>query len=578
MQSHQSNSGFMWSGELSSRVATLRKEIINKLSILGFDNTDQILLHLCDKIAPTNQLNNMSTCQKKIAEYNLLKILSSHLNWLVHSNLFIDLVSLMKLKAEKYACESALKLTLICKDQASLNQIHSGITATKSVLDNYLSENKHQYDLTVDDSKLDKILGYLLMLNLNKLSYLEAIFIAYSKTQFNLENKVYQHAKIYAHFVAAHEKASFDSAYSTQRRHMLYSAGLLETCLQRDPEEVLKYDAQMASSQVDKNQLLSVISEMDESNVIIVDIGPAGGATFRSVVAMSCDYPSKNISYVGVEYDKCELKNLNELLNRYTVNSRTPKELLKSAHFIEGNALELNDVLCSIKSTIHMNHNDYISIVLSSVIHEIYSYCEYVKSLTVNTRDIITMTEGVTPRCNPEVVYKVYYEAIAAVVGHPAGGCLNIRDGVMYKKPHELVTFVLHNQAWVSMFLAFLNDKKYAHLKNDIDCSSIKVGERIVLEAKFVQEFMLKAGWGPESFGNEINEVYCYLTLADHLKLLQRAAKELDAVINISVAKEYTQAGYKEHINDSRITILSGFNESEGFPPTNMILNVSCKR
>jgi hypothetical protein len=68
------------------------------------------------------------------------------------------------------------------------------------------------------------------------------------------------------------------------------------------------------------------------------------------------------------------------------------------------------------------------------------------------------------------------------------------------------------------------------------------------------------------------------MNLADHLKLLERASTSLNINLDVVVAKEYAQEGYKQHINDNHITILSGFNESQGFPPTNMILKLFCKR
>jgi hypothetical protein len=248
--------------------------------------------------------------------------------------------------------------------------------------------------------------------------------------------------------------------------------------------------------------------------------------------------------------------------------------LLKYAYFVEGNALELSTVLTSIKQKNEETKSQFFSIVLSSVIHEIYSYCPYGAPL-IYGEDIATMTSVISSQYNPETVYKIYYEALKSISEHQAGGSLNIRDGVMYKNPEELVSFTLNNDSWIAMFKAFLNDVKYSHLKKNIDLDSIIIGLTITLKAKYVQEFMLKANWGPGSFGNEINEVYCYMTLEDHIKLIHRAAKQLNININIPLAKEYTQEGYREHINQNKMTILSGFKANDPqFPPTNMVIRV----
>jgi len=568
-----------------SEYERLLENISIKLKELGFYNATQTLYHLQNKVLKKEEMLSISSEQKntpqadilKNIQINILKLIAHNFEFLKNDEYFHGVVSLMTAKTKKFSCESVLKLALFCHSNKIIQtiylQIKDSIDTTYSRLPSILSITKEE---------INKIFGYLLLLNLNKYSYMQIAFFSLTKdSKFNMIDKVKLHSVCYASFVIANHFASFDAKYSQKRREILYNAQLLETHLQRDPEEVEVYDAQMASSQTDKDKLLTDIQLGGDNNknIIVIDIGPAGGATFKSVLATAYQANKEyKIGYYGIEYDQNELINLNDLLNNYTFNNLSYKEILSFANFIQGNALELSQIIESI-TTKNKNEmeNQFLSIVFSSVIHEIYSYCPYHVPIK-NTMDITTMTAMIASQYNPETIYKIYYEGLKTISEHPGKGSLNIRDGVMYKNPTEIVCFTLNNKAWVNLFLEFINDKKYCHLKDKISFESIVVGNSIKLEAKYVQEFMLKANWGPESFGNEINEVYCYLTLNDHIRLLQKAASELNINIDIPIRTEYTQQGYVQHINENKMSIISGFEKSNHFPPTNMVLKVLLKK
>ena len=543
----------------------LKTIISDALVNLGFSNARQIINGFSEKLHP-HQKDNINYMQ---LEFNLLKLIRVHFSALEKNASFAEMIRIMKLKSMQQSCESVLKLILFCNTQEKVEKILLEINQSKQLLDEHILYDKKQDTNT----EIEKILGYLLVLNLNKYTYSEIAFFSLSTNPLDISNLVKSHLERYISFIKINKLAHTNSTASGERRNILFQSGLFETHLQRDPEEIERYNEQMASAQEDKNQLLDDISQAsNQSKVAVVDIGPAGGATFKSVVAKASE-GNKKVRYYGVEYDKKELDTLNNLLDNYSDSNQNPKQLMKHFSFLQGNAFDLSHALSLIKKNNDKVNNYFLSIVLSSVIHEIYSYCENPIPI-IQTQDIQTMSSSILGRYNPETVYKIYYEALKGISEHKAGGSLNIRDGVMCRNPDEAVAFSINDEGWLAMFKEFLNDVKYAHLKELISSDSLSLFQVIKIPAKYLQEFVLKANWGPESFGNEINEIYCYMTLDDHLKLIQQAANEVQLNIAIPVAKEYVQSGYRDHINESKIRFFSRFNLTDQFPSTNMLIKV----
>jgi len=538
----------------------LRNQIKEILLTLGFTESGHLLDNFSDKIFPANKIS-LAKKEIKNLEANILKLLINQLIKYHVNNKFIALVEMMQQKSTHFACESAIKLALYCNDEI-LNEMYDDFFAARNFLDN------SQNNINQDDIKSS--LGYILSLNLNKYSYIEMVW--YSLTYaIKFKEKFLEYKKYYADFILLDKNSAHDPGSSLNRRRILNDSGLLQTHLQRDPEEVKTYESRMISAKNDKARLIESIRFSHDKKCLLIDVGPAGCAILKAAIELAAEnYPHLYISYCGIEFDKNELIQLNKFIENFTYHEMSAQQLLEHCIFVNGNAIYLYDLLSSLPDAIKTEEK-YLSIVLCSVIHEIYSYCRFESEIS-HCNDVISMTPAIDNQYNLESVYTVYYQALKSIAENPASGSLNVRDGVMYQYPKELVTFSIQDARWLDMFKYFVQDRKYSHLLNTVDIKNIQLNMPITLEAKYVQEFMLKANWGSRPFGNEINEVYCYMTRFDHEKLLQRAAQELNIAIKIS-SEEYIQDGYKNHIDENKIKIINGFGD-EKFPPTNMILKV----
>ncbi len=258
----------------------------------------------------------------------------------------------MKIKAGNHACESVVKL-LLCSGQTS----------------KLTSLNKAQISLisqigSIDSAQnIDKIFGYVLSLNFNKQSYLGLYFQSLATGFDGIEERLIKHANAYHKFIEIDSNGQSDPYASSKRRTILQTAELLLGHLQRDPEEAVRYDQQMLSARNDKQRLLQDVDKNETTRLI--DIGPAGGATFRDVVALG----GRLTSYFGIEFDVNELRVLNELLTTYKYKNVTAEQQLNRAKFVEGNALDLASHIEKLKVDFPLMPEEKLSIILSSVIH-----------------------------------------------------------------------------------------------------------------------------------------------------------------------------------------------------------------
>lgn len=586
---------------MQRRIEAAQENVNAYLTKLGFSNSQQIINELLTEKAlkdnPSSKKTDSEIAEnKKIVGEMMLRLMDSNIHRIEsspeNSKKMQEMIAAMQIKSGDYATDAVAKLILYCNSTERIDSLYHSF--------NYLKENiANQCKAAGKDisgTDVDKIAGYMLTLNLNKNGYDDLMFK--SLQDISLAFKVNSSAvEKFIEFIEIDKQAKESPDASRNRADLLHAVQLTESHLQRDPEEARKYDAQMASSQGDKNKLLV---GFDSGPIVVVDIGPAGGATFTSVM----DQRNSQASYFGIELEANELRALNKLQQEY-LKDHAGEPDIPFAKFVQGNALDLEAALTQVRAQYPDETKDKpIGIVMSSVMHEIYSYCPYKpdasQSFSAEERQLFRKIEedmayvpsatvhdtAANPdvqrdrdqgRYNIETIYKVYVEAMKALSQNPQGGVLSFRDGVTYEKPNEPVAFKLQDEGWVDLFKAFLKDHKYAHLQKQF--GDINVGDELKLEAKYVQEFLFKAGWGAESFATEINEVYTYLTLENHQRLLEAAAKRVGAELtfNADAMGTYTQDGYKTHTTDAgKIEIVDGFGPG-GFPPTNMVIKVGVR-
>ena len=537
--------------------ASRKKTITDFLVEMGYGATTvQLALdHIKENLVPPSAIP-LSAEAIAIGEKCILSAMAKNIKALSTDEIDIvtDLSRMMRIKSLDHSCESVMKLLLHIGEHS---QKLESLANTQDILRTAIPPEEGKV------ANVEKIFGYVLSLNFNRRSYFQFLTSGLSGLN-DVEDRVTKHASAYKTLMDIDIASASDPDASLKRREILMATELLLGHLQRDPEEAAKYNAQMAHAKSDKERLLI---DVGTGKQVVVDIGPAGGATFMSTMGLG----DKLTKYFGIEFDGNELKSLNHMLSTYMHDEQTAEQRLGLARFVEGNALDLANVMKKLKTEFPLEPDEKLAIVLSSVIHEIYSYCPYQNSEPSVVSDLMTTTSAASTY-NVNTVEKIYREALLAIKENPNGGSLNIRDGVMYSNPNEPVTFVFKNESWVKMFEKFLEDKKYAHLVAQLPSTDVEVDQPITLPAKYVQEFMIKANWGPESFGNEINEVYCYLTLENHTLLIEKVAKELGMTIDLETT-EYTQQGYKDHITNDKIVIQEGFGMDK-FPPTNMVIRM----
>lgn len=523
----------------------IRLNLVHFITKFGFDASGvAVQLNLLpDKIGSENP----DFTPEKVRVFERIILISLHRTMRLMSEAelksFHKLVDIIQIKAKAYACDSVIKL-LLC---AALNRQH---------LDDLLNRKDSLLAATngkMSENDFNALFGYILVLNFNQTPYLDCYRLGLGEKLY-APTSVDKFAICITTYATIDEEAQRNPEASIQRRNLLYLTGLFSNPLERDPAERASYNSQMLSSSRYKSWMLDKLDRPCRTRLI--DVGAAGGALTQQFLDMDDD----NAAYFGIELDAGEVARLRQLIEFRTKGTR-------KAHIIEGNAFELSALIQRLSKDYPLLPNEQLRIILSSVLHEIYSYCPNKLPASINLAPLQTEADE-DGRYNPGTIAKVYTEALQALKDNPAGGCLYVRDGVMYKNPEESVTFVIHDPGWLKMLICFIKDGKYKTALSSISLNELEIAKPITMPAKYVQEFMLKATWGAPSFGNEINEVYCYLTLASHLSLIHHIAEKLGLAVDIE-ADELIQEGYQRRITEDKILIVNGFGEKR-FPATNM--------
>jgi SAM-dependent methyltransferase len=184
------------------------------------------------------------------------------------------------------------------------------------------------------------------------------------------------------------------------------------------------------------------------------------------------------------------------------------------------------------------------NIIFSSIIHEIFSYTEF---------------EG--KKFNIDSVKKALKNAADSLA---PGGRIIIRDGVMTDSD-KIVTVRFKNEDAFVLAKNYIRDfKGLKHLRDEIgNLKVLQMGDDwIMSDINVMRELLYTITWGPMSYSMEVQEQFGYFTLEEFKKALEEAGMQ------IIKAREFTEPGYPEHLNDK----VDLFNFSWNDIPSNCII------
>jgi SAM-dependent methyltransferase len=166
------------------------------------------------------------------------------------------------------------------------------------------------------------------------------------------------------------------------------------------------------------------------------------------------------------------------------------------------------------------------SVVLCSVLHEVYSYSE--------------------PRFTLASVQRVIQAAYAQLA---PGGRIVIRDGVQPPPGRRRLRLIAPDaRATFDLFVAQFEGRRIEF----VELPEPLGGSRVELSTADAMEFLYTYVWGPESFPYEVRELYGILTYDDYVAQLVAWCGGDTAVRVVELPPElrsYLQPGYREHLH-----------------------------
>lgn len=255
----------------------------------------------------------------------------------------------------------------------------------------------------------------------------------------------------------------------------------------------------------------------------VIDVGSGGGVLLD---LLEKTYPDKNI--IGTDI-ACN------------IITRLDDKKLKENH-------SWSVIMHNFVHNILNIENKGMSIIFSSILHEIYSYT-------------------VTPKgkFNIESVKKALKNAYNSL---PVGGRIIIRDGIK-TDCSCLVKLHFINDEGMTFFKNFCNDfRGLPELPryNMIDDEN----KTVIGNINFIREFLYTYTWGKASYPHEVQEQFGYFTLREYVEFLESLGAE------IIKAEEFLEPGYKEHL--SPLVELYDTHDNEiDFPDSNCIIVIEKK-
>lgn len=165
------------------------------------------------------------------------------------------------------------------------------------------------------------------------------------------------------------------------------------------------------------------------------------------------------------------------------------------------------------------------TIIFSSIMHEIFSYTKF---------------NGY--KFNIDSVKSALWNAMNSL-NH--GGRLIIRDGVKTES-NQIVSAKIKDEDMMTLARNYLKDFQGLHELKDRDGHYyVKIEDNVVTcNINLMREMLYTITWGAMSYPQEVQEQFGYFTLNEFVDFLESIGF---AIID---AKEFTEPGYPEHLND----------------------------
>ena len=290
----------------------------------------------------------------------------------------------------------------------------------------------------------------------------------------------------------------------------------------------------MAAAKSDKKRMMGYVKGD------VMEIGPAGGAVLNLLEERKKAIGSHD-RIIGLEKSHKAFEDL----------EHDKKKTGASYELVEGDAFRLREVLRE------KNMPKLGTVVLCSVLHEIYSYME---------RD--------GKKFNIESVKALLGEVLDSL---ETGGRLIIRDGVIPENGEEVQIMEIKDKASFNFFKSYIELFKGREVPYDIISNKIDQGgtARIKIQRRDAMEYMYTLTWGPGSFYTEVQEQYSVLKRSEYVEMIKKVGKNIGIQVNEvempETDREYLQQGYVDNLAD-KVALYTLDGKLAPFPASNMMI------
>jgi len=257
----------------------------------------------------------------------------------------------------------------------------------------------------------------------------------------------------------------------------------------------------------------------------VLDIGPGGGIMLDLI---EDEMPDKHV--VGIDISS----NVVEALNRKKFKEN------RSWNVIQGDALNLRN---------SFEQGSVDTIIFSSILHEIFSYCEFEGRL-FNT-DII-----------PEAL-KSAYDIL------PIGGRIVIRDGIM-SEPDDAKRIIKFSSDEGLKFV-----ERYAQDFQGRRIQYVVTGHNeVMMPINDAMECLYTYTWGEEAYVHEVQEQFGYFTPSQYVECITNTFGDSADILSV---RHFLQDGYTQALSP-KITIMDENRQEVSLPDSTCLIVIEKKK